>query len=80
MDINTIRDTLLITTLLNMGLLIFWALLFIFARNLIYRIHSHWFSIPEDRFDTIHYTGMAFYKICIILFRFTPWLALRFIG
>ncbi|TLS69183.1 hypothetical protein FEF65_01485 [Mariprofundus erugo] len=80
MDINTIRQALLLSTLINMGILIFWALLFIFARDVIYRLHTRWFAISSDRFDAIHYCAMAFYKIAILLLNFTPWLALTIIG
>ncbi|EAU53879.1 DUF6868 family protein [Mariprofundus ferrooxydans] len=78
--IDTIRDVLLYCALINMGLLLWWALFFIFAHDFVYRMHSRWFSIPSEKFDAIHYTGMAFYKICIFLFNIAPWIALKIVA
>jgi hypothetical protein len=41
-----------------------------------YRLHGRWFRIPEDRFDAIHYAGMAVYKIGILLLNLVPLVAL----
>jgi len=62
-----------------MGLLIGWFLIFFFAHDWIYRFHSKWYQIPQDRFDAIHYAGMAFFKILILMFNLVPYLALRII-
>lgn len=76
MDLETLKSVLLWVTLMNWALLLYWGLIFIFARNFIYRLHTRWFRISEQQFDAIHYTGMALYKLAIVLFAFTPWLAL----
>lgn len=65
------------STLLNYGLLLLWALIFIFAHNWIYRLHSRWFQLSPEKFDAIHYGGMAFYKLIIIAFFLMPYIALR---
>jgi hypothetical protein len=36
--------------------------------------------MPRDRFDAIHYAGIAFFKILIMVFNLVPYLALRIIG
>jgi hypothetical protein len=41
-----------------------------------YRLHSRWFRISEERFDAIHYAGMAAYKIGILLLNLVPFVAL----
>jgi hypothetical protein len=46
----------------------------------IYQLHSKCFDMPVDRFDAIHYGGMAAYKMGIILFNLVPYLALRIVG
>jgi hypothetical protein len=45
-----------------------------------YRFHSKWFKISVEKFDDIHYSGMAFFKIAIFLFNLVPYLALRIVG
>ncbi len=64
---------------LNVALLIWWALFMIFAHDWVYRIHSKWFYMNLERFDSIHYAGIAYYKLSIILFNIAPYLALRII-
>ena len=66
-------------TVINMGLLIGWFLIFFFAHDWIYRFHSKWYQIPQDRFDAIHYAGMVLFKILILMFNLVPYLALRII-
>ncbi len=79
MTLITIRSMLAWCTVINMGLLIWWFLIFFFAHDWVYRFHSKWYQIPQDRFDAIHYAGMAFFKILILMFNLVPYLALRII-
>ena len=66
-------------TVINFALLIWWTILIIFAHDRVYRMHNRWFYLNIERFDVIHYGGMAFYKLGIILFNVAPYLALRII-
>jgi hypothetical protein len=45
-----------------------------------FRLHSRWFHLPKERFDSIHYAFMAAYKLGILLLNLTPYIALRLIG
>ena len=80
MSLETIRAALGWCTLLNWAILLLWLLFFKLGRDWVYRIHSKWFRLPSEHFDTIHYGGMAFFKMGIILFNLTPYLALRIVG
>jgi hypothetical protein len=80
MSLESIRATLAWCTVINLGLLIGWWLLFAFAHDWIYRVHRNWFNLPKERFDTIHYAGMALFKIGILLLNLVPYLSLRIIG
>jgi hypothetical protein len=55
-------------------------LFFTLAHDWMYKIHGKWFKLSVDKFDTIHYAGMAFFKICIFLFNIVPYFALRIVG
>ena len=76
---NTFQLTqfFLYMTILNYIVLIIWFLAFIFAKDSIKRLHGRWFSLSGQQFDTIHYGGMAIYKIGILLFGLAPYLALK---
>ncbi|NQV01647.1 MAG: hypothetical protein HQ542_03305 [Bacteroidia bacterium] len=80
MTIDTVRDALLWCFVINMGLLLWWFLFFTLAHDWIYRFHGKWFKLPVEKFDAIHYAGMAFFKICILVFNLVPYIALRIIG
>lgn len=66
-------------TVLNIGLLIWWAAFIIFAHDWVFRFHGKWFNLNYEQFDMVHYAGIAFYKLSIILFNLMPYLALRII-
>ncbi len=61
-------------------LLTVWFLSFVLAGDCIYRLHSRWFSIPRQAFDTLHYALMAAAKIALLLFFLLPWIAIRLIS
>ena len=76
MTIDVMKSVLLWCLVINMGLLIWWFLIFTFAHDWIYRMHGKWFKIPVETFDAIHYAGIAFFKICIFVFYLVPYIAL----
>jgi len=80
MTIEMILEVLFWCTVINMGLLLFWMSWFVLAHDYVYRIHGKWLKLSVERFDTIHYAGMAFFKICIFLFNIVPYFALRIVG
>lgn len=60
--------------ILNLGLLVYWFLLYIYAHDALYRLHSRWFSLSVETFDAIHYAGLGIYKILIIITMLVPYL------
>ena len=80
MKIEIARDALLWCAVINYGVLLLWFLFFRFAHDWMYRFHGRWFRMPAERFDAIHYTAMAIYKIGIILFNLVPYVALHIVS
>ena len=80
MTLGTARDILLWSTVVNYTVLLVWFLSFRFARDSIYRLHARWFRLSPERFDALHYAGMAVYKIGILLFNLAPYIALLVVG
>jgi hypothetical protein len=80
MSIELMRDVLLWCAIINYSVLLLWALLFITAHEWMHRLHGRWFRLPVERFDAIHYAGMAIYKIGILLFNLVPYIALHIVG
>jgi hypothetical protein len=80
MTLEVIRDALAWCTVINWGILFFWAIMLLATRDWVYRIHGSMFALSREQFDAIHYRGMAPYKVAILLFNFVPYLALRIVG
>jgi hypothetical protein len=76
MNLNTTRDILFWCTVINYGLLLVWFLVFVFAHEWMFRMHTRWFRITLEQFDAIHYATMAIYKVGIMLFNLAPYVAL----
>ena len=79
MTVEQISDVLAWCSVINIGLLLWWFLLFALAHDFVYRLHGKWFKLTVERFDAIHYAGMAFFKIGIFLLNIVPYLALRIV-
>lgn len=77
MRVETLRSMLAWCTLLNYAILLVWFFVLMFARGWVFRLHTQWFKLSEERFDSLHYQAMAVYKILILVFNLTPYLALR---
>jgi len=76
MTIDIVRDVLLWCLIINMGILLWWFLFFMFAHDWVYHFHGRWFKLSVERFDSVHYAGMLFFKLCIFLFNIVPYIAL----
>ena len=63
--------------LLNYGLLIFWFLLYIAARQPLMGMCRRFFNVSEETFDKGMFYGITFYKLATLLFFIMPYLALR---
>ena len=80
MTLELVRSTLAWCTVMNLILLAWWAVFFFLAHDWTYRMHSKWFRIPVETFDAVHYAGIAFFKLAILLFNLVPYLSLRIVG
>jgi uncharacterized membrane protein YjdF len=80
MSIEILRAALGWAALLNMGLLLFWFGMFMVAHDWVYKVHSNWFTMSREKFDTTHYKLMGFYELSIFVVLLGPYLALRIVG
>ena len=63
MDLHTLKIFLLWCLAINYLILLWWFAAFVFAHGWMYRLHSRWFRISEERFaviDTIRITRLNF--------------------
>ena len=80
MTIEIVRGILGWCIVINLGILLFWWLCLMFAHDGVFKFHSKWFKLSMERFDEIHYQGIAIYKIAIFMANISPYFALRIIG
>jgi hypothetical protein len=80
MDMTTLTPFFMWCTILNVGLLISWALVWLAVPDLVYRIHSRWFAISREQFEWAFYCFMGVFKVFFIVFCLVPYLALLIIG
>ena len=78
MTIESIRILLGWCSAINAVILLVWFLGFVLGRDLIFKIHTRWFKLSDERFDEIHYAMMGYYKIVLFFFNLLPYLVLRF--
>lgn len=76
MSLELLRSFLLWCTLVNYGILLFWFVLFVFARDWIQRLHGRWFRLAPNQFDVLHYGAMAVFKLGIMLLNLVPFVVL----
>jgi hypothetical protein len=77
MKIQFISDFLLLCLAINYFIITLVFFSSVFARGWMFRLHTRWFHLSEENFDSVHYAGMAAYKIGILLFNLIPYVALR---
>jgi hypothetical protein len=50
-----------------------------FMSGAVYKLHGPLMNLTNHDLDEIHYSGMAFVKLSVILFFFFPWLAIKLV-
>ena len=80
MDIQTLTTFFKWCTIINGGILVSWAVCFIFAPDLVYRIQSKWFPIPRETFNVVIYSFFGVFKIFFLMFNVVPYVALLIMG
>ena len=80
MTFELIRDIFGWCTLINFGFLLWWGIAILFFHDFVYRLHGKLFKMTLEEFDKIHYVGIAFFKLFIIVFNLVPYLAMRIVG
>ena len=76
---DTLAKILLRCWIFGFFLLLIWAGVFLLAGDVIHDLHGSMFGLSPHELNVIHYSGIAFVKLCVILFFFFPWAAIRLV-
>lgn len=79
MNTETLRKMLAWSAVVNYVILIIWFIAFTMAHDWARDVHTRWFKLSAEQFDSLNYMGMSIYKIGVLLFNIAPYLALRII-
>lgn len=80
MTYETLFDFFLWSTVFNIIVLAWWSVWIMTGGDFVYKMHSRWFEMTREDFNKLHYFGLAFYKLMIILFNVVPLLVLWKMG
>jgi heme/copper-type cytochrome/quinol oxidase subunit 2 len=61
------------------ALLLLWFVLFMLAGNWAYSIQAGWFELSRHDFALVNYFGIAFTKICGIIFFLFPYVSIKLV-
>ena len=64
----------------NIAMGLAWFGMFSLGHEFMYKAHSRFFKISEERFDSLHYGGMLAYKLLVIFFNLVPLLVLALLN
>ena len=77
---STFRQFFMWCTVINFVMLLFSAVFLMFYADKAYKMHSRFFKISRDMFDTVIYCFIGLYKIFWFVFCVIPWIALCIIS
>lgn len=80
MDIQTLTSFFMWCTIINIGFLIFLALIYLLVPNVTYRLQSRFIPISRETFDMVFYSFIGAFKLLVLVFFAVPWIALLIIG
>ena len=80
MDVQILTTFFMWCTIINGGILILWAMFFMFTPDLVYRIQSKWFPIPRETYNVVIYSFLGLFKVIFLVFNVVPYIALMIIG
>jgi len=82
MNIEMLTEFFMWCTILNVAFLVLSlsVVAFGFGGDFVYRMHSKWFPMPQETFNTVMYSFIGIYKIFVFVFNIVPWIALTIIG
>ncbi len=76
MGLVTLKEFFMWMTVVNFGLFMWSAIMCIYCKGFIQRIHGKMFGLAPETINAFLYGFLGFYKMVFIVFVLTPWIAL----
>jgi hypothetical protein len=75
-----LTDFFMWCSLINSSLLLVWFAVFALAPDFVYRLQGRWFKGSKETFNHLMYSFLALFKLFVIMFNITPYVALLMMG
>ncbi|MGH1468786.1 MAG: DUF6868 family protein [Bdellovibrionales bacterium] len=76
MDLTTLTDFFMWCLIINSSIMLISVFLVVPLADLVFKVHSSMFNITRESYNNMIYGYLALFKIFIIVFNLTPYLAL----
>ena len=63
-------------SIINSSLLLVWFAIFALAPDVVYQLQERWFNGSKETFNQLMYSFLALFKLFVIIFNITPYVAL----
>ncbi len=80
MDMQMLKPFLMLCVLINGSLLILWSVLWVCARDFIYKMHDRWFCMSADRVNMAMYLFLGVYKVFFLFFNLVPYIVVSMVS
>ena len=80
LDIPTLTTFFMWCTILSIGLMLFWVLMWFLVPDLIYKMQSKFFPMPKETWTLAFYCFLGMYKLMVSVCFIIPWVALLIMG
>jgi hypothetical protein len=77
--LNAVAHVLLRCVVLGFGLLILWAVVYLVAGDLLFRLNGPIFGLSQHEMNLMHFYGIVFVKCLVLLFFVIPYIAIRLV-
>ncbi|MDJ0656533.1 MAG: hypothetical protein QNJ40_20400 [Xanthomonadales bacterium] len=77
MTLATLHAMLGWCTVINVAILMLWFAVTWLMPETMYRVYRRVFQITREQFDQVQLSGLTQYRLLILVFNLTPWLALH---
>ncbi len=80
MTIETLTELFGWITIINMGLLMVTTVMILLMKGVAIKMHSKMFAIEEKDLNRMYFQYLGNFKILVIVFNLTPYIALKIIA
>lgn len=77
--LEAVAGILLRCFLMGLVLLLAWFGVLMVPGDVVHRVHGDMFGLSPHAVNLIHYCGLAFVKMCVLLFFLFPYIAIRLV-